>query len=136
MSRCPVEDNYPMKIDVTGATGFVGRYLVRQLAGSGHTLRCWHRPSSDLTDLGSQPVEWQLGDLNDSAASVQLVTGCDAVVHAALYRPGKGFRGAEGDVVEFAQQNVIGTLRLIEPLAGPASAGSSSFQLALSMREY
>jgi uncharacterized protein YbjT (DUF2867 family) len=82
-----------MKIAVTGATGFVGRYLVRQLTGSGHTLRCWHRPSSDLADLESQPVEWILGDLNDPAASEQLVSGCDAVVHAALYRPGKGFRG-------------------------------------------
>lgn len=103
-----------MKIALTGATGFVGRYLVRQLAGSGHSLRCWHRPSSDLTGLESQPVEWHLGDLNDPAASKQLVAGCDAVIHAALARPCKGFRGAEGDVVEFAQRNVIGSLRLIE----------------------
>ncbi len=103
-----------MKIAITGATGFVGRYLVRRLAGSGHTLRCWHRPSSDLTGLESQPVDWLLGDLNDPAASEQLVSGCDAVVHAALSRHGKGFRGAEGDVVEFAQRNVIGSLRLIE----------------------
>lgn len=103
-----------MKIAITGATGFVGRYLVRQLAGSGHTLRCWHRPSSDLTGLEAQPVKWILGDLNDPAASEQLVAGCDAVVHAALFRSGKGFRGAEGDVVDFAQRNVIGTLRLIE----------------------
>ena len=47
-------------------------------------------------------------------AAKSLVAGCDAVVHAALFRPGTGFRGAEGDVVEFAEQNVIGTLRLIE----------------------
>ena len=103
-----------MKIAITGATGFVGRYLVRRLASSGHTLSCWHRPSSDLTGLESQTVDWHLGDLNDPAANEQLVSGCDAVVHAALSRHGKGFRGAEGDVVEFAQRNVIGSLRLIE----------------------
>ena len=42
------------------------------------------------------------------------MAGCDAVVHAALYRPGTGFRGAEGDLIEFVERNVLGTLRLIE----------------------
>src|SRR4051812_3743812 len=113
-----------MKIAITGATGFVGRYIVARLAGSGHSLRCWHRPSSDLTGLESQNVDWCLGDLNDPAASEKLVRGCDAVVHAALARPGKGFRGAEGDVLEFAQRNVIGSLRLIE---AARQAGVSRF---------
>lgn len=103
-----------MKIAITGATGFVGRYIVARLADSGHSLRCWRRPSSDLTGLESQNVDWLLGDLNDPAASEKLVDGCDAVVHAALARPGKGFRGAEGNVLEFAERNVIGSLRLIE----------------------
>jgi len=35
-------------------------------------------------------------------------------VHAALYRPGTGFRGAEGDLVTFVERNVLGSLRLIE----------------------
>jgi nucleoside-diphosphate-sugar epimerase len=52
--------------------------------------------------------------LNDEQATNLLVADCGAVVHAALYRPGAGFRGAEGDVIEFAERNVIGTLRLIE----------------------
>src|SRR6185503_15203249 len=85
-----------MKIAITGATGFVGRYIVSRLARSGHSLRCWHRPSSDLTGLESQNVDWCLGDLNDPAASEKLVRGCDAVVHAALGRTGKGFRGPKG----------------------------------------
>jgi nucleoside-diphosphate-sugar epimerase len=42
------------------------------------------------------------------------VRGCDAVVHAALYRPGRAFRGGEGNLIEFVDKNVIGTLRLIE----------------------
>ena len=36
-----------MRIAVTGATGFLGRYIVHQLARDGHRLRCWHRPGSD-----------------------------------------------------------------------------------------
>jgi nucleoside-diphosphate-sugar epimerase len=104
-----------MRIALTGATGFIGRYIAHHLAGKGHQLRCWHRPNSDrdgfdqITDL-----EWVEGELGNSRSASSLVDGCDAVVHAALYRPGKEFRGGEGDVMEFASKNVLGTLELIE----------------------
>lgn len=105
-----------MKIAITGGPGFIGHYILRQLAVSGHSLRCWYRPTSDrggLEDLAAA-IEWVPGDLNDQQSTDSLVAGCDAVVHAALYRPGVGFRGAEGDLIEFAEHNVIGTLRLVE----------------------
>lgn len=105
-----------MKIAVTGGTGFIGHYILRQFASSGHALKCWFRPTSDRSGLDdvASAIQWLPGDLNDERASESLVSGCDAVVHAALDRPGEGFRGAEGDVVEFAERNVIGTLRMIE----------------------
>jgi nucleoside-diphosphate-sugar epimerase len=105
-----------MKIAVTGGPGFIGHYILRQLASAGHSLRCWYRPTSDrsgLEDIASN-VEWMPGELNDEGAAKSLVAGCDAVVHAALYRPGMGFRGAEGDVIEFVERNLVGTLRLVE----------------------
>ena len=104
-----------MQVALTGATGFIGRYIVNHLAEQGHTLRCWHRASSnregfdDISDL-----QWIEGDLGDRDSASALVDGCDAVVHAALYRPGIAFRGAEGDPIEFVQKNVVGTLELIE----------------------
>ena len=105
-----------MKIAVTGATGFIGRYILREVAGAGHALRCWYRPSSDRSGLDevSSVVEWLPGDLNDQRASESLVAGCDAVVHAALWRSGRSFRGAEGDLIEFVERNVVGSLQLIE----------------------
>ena len=105
-----------MKIALTGATGFIGRYIVRQLASAGHKLRCWYRPSSDRSGLDdvAASVEWLAGDLNDKRASFDLVSGCDSVMHAALWRPGTGFRGAEGDLIEFVERNVVGSLRLID----------------------
>ena len=105
-----------MKIAITGGPGFIGRYILRQLASAGHSLRCWYRPTSDRSGLEdvAASLEWLPGDLNDATSSKALVAGCDAVVHAALYRPGAGFRGAEGDIVEFVEQNVLGSLRLIE----------------------
>src|SRR5436190_14918608 len=105
-----------MKIAVTGATGFIGRYLVRELASQGHELRCWHSPTSDRGGMEDvvPPIKWQLGRLGDAAASESLVAGCDAVVHAAVHHPGGGFRGGEGDTLSFVQANVVGTLQLIE----------------------
>ncbi len=106
-----------MHIAITGATGFLGRYLVAKLTASGHTCRCWHRAESDLSGFSPETdkaIEWLPGTLGDELACRDLVTGCDAVIHAALDRPGAGFRGAEGDIPAFAQRNIIGSLQLIE----------------------
>src|SRR6476659_8977289 len=98
-----------MNIAITGATGFIGHYILRHLSAAGHRLRCWFRPDSNRTGLAdiAASIEWVLGDLNDQPSSERLVAGCDAVVHAALYRPGTGFRGAEGDIVTFVERNVV-----------------------------
>jgi len=105
-----------MEIAITGATGFLGRYIVAHLLECGHVCRCWHRPESDRDgmDPGTGRLNWVEGALGDEAAARRLVEGVNAVVHAALHREGAGFRGAEGDPVEFATKNVLGTIRLIE----------------------
>lgn len=104
-----------MRVALTGATGFIGRYIANHLAEQGHQLRCWHRASSNRDGFDKVgDLEWLVGDLGDPDDATTLANGCDAVVHAALYRPGTRFRGAEGDVIEFVQKNVVGTLVLIE----------------------
>lgn len=105
-----------MLIGVTGATGFLGRYIVEQLVGEGHRCRCWHRPTSDrggFDDL-QDSIEWIPGGLCDEAAAKSLVHGVDAVVHAALDRAGVWRRNEMGGLIEFAELNLIGTLRLID----------------------
>ena len=114
-----------MRIALTGATGFIGRYVADHLASQGHSLRCWRRPSSDTRGFEHiQEIEWIDGELGQTESAKALVDGCDAVVHAALNRPGLGFGGAEGDVVEFVERNVVGTLKLIE---AARSAGAGRF---------
>jgi nucleoside-diphosphate-sugar epimerase len=116
-----------MRVALTGVTGFIGRYIVKHLLEQGHTLRCWYRSSSNRDGFDdASDLEWVEGDLGDAGSSEALVEGCDAVVHAALYRPGMGFRGTEGDLVEFVQKNVVGTLALIESARG-AGAGRFVF---------
>lgn len=105
-----------MRIALTGATGFVGRYIVAHLAGQEHKLRCWHRANSDRSgfDPWADAIEWVEGDLGKPGSDSKLVCGCDAVVHAALFHPGGGFRGGEGEIVPFVEKNVVGAIRLIE----------------------
>src|SRR5262245_16699509 len=107
-----------MRIAVTGATGFLGCYLVRHLAGAGHRLRCWHRPTSDRSgfDDVAGSVAWLPGSLGDPAAAAALVRGADAVVHAALeWQRIGGFRaGAQDDPLPFLEANLMGSLRLFQ----------------------
>ena len=103
-----------MKIAVTGATGFVGSELVSQLSTAGHELKCWHRPSSDLSRLDDLSIQWVPGELGDGSSAAELVQGCDAVVHSGLWRSGMSFQANESNVVEYARVNILGSLELIE----------------------
>jgi nucleoside-diphosphate-sugar epimerase len=117
-----------MHIAITGATGFLGRYLVRRLAAAGHRLRCWYRPTSDRSgfDDPAGAVEWLPGGLRDAASTEALVRRVDAVVHAALEwdRQG-GFRSsAQDDPEGFLEANLLGSLRLFR---AAFTAGVSRF---------
>ncbi len=107
-----------MRIAITGATGFLGRYLVRGLAAAGHQLRCWYRPTSDRSGLESiaDAIEWLPGTLGDAAATQALVRGADAVVHAAVEWDGPRNRGggSHGTADVFLGINLTGSLQLFQ----------------------
>ncbi|MDX1500782.1 MAG: NAD(P)-dependent oxidoreductase [Thermoanaerobaculia bacterium] len=104
-----------MKIAVTGATGFVGRHLLRRLVADGHRCRCWRRPGSDLGGFEdvAMGVEWVPGELARGDED-PLLDGCAAVVHCAFHHPGGGFRpSGAADVAAFVDRNLLGSLRLL-----------------------
>ena len=70
-------------VAVTGVTGFVGPHLVAALARRGFRLRLLVRRWSPLPSLEDVAADMVLGDLSDEAALKRLVSGADAVVHAA-----------------------------------------------------
>jgi nucleoside-diphosphate-sugar epimerase len=105
-----------MYIAITGATGFLGRYIVRHLAAAGHRLRCWHRQGSDrsgLEDL-NKAIEWLPGQLGDKPAAHALLKGVNAVVHAAVRwgGPRTSGQGSHGDPDAFFGVNLVGSLQL------------------------
>ncbi|MBN1464589.1 NAD-dependent epimerase/dehydratase family protein [candidate division KSB1 bacterium] len=76
-----------MKALVTGASGFTGGYMVRNLLEHGYAVRAFVRPQSVLSALQHLPIEFAYGDLQNERQVLDAVDGVDAVFHiAALYR--------------------------------------------------
>ena len=73
-----------MKVLVTGATGFVGREIVRQLRAAGHTIRILARnPRSPAAQeaVSRWEVEVYPGDVLEAASLEVALAGVDAVIH-------------------------------------------------------
>lgn len=75
------------KVLVTGATGFTGAYLVKELVRLGCQVHAIARPSSRLGDLEGLPVTWHRGNVYDPAVVEKAMQGVNYVFHlAAAYR--------------------------------------------------
>jgi dihydroflavonol-4-reductase len=72
---------------VTGATGFIGSHVVRQLLLRGDRVRILARNSSRKSNIEAFGCEIAIGDLKDLMSLLRCVQGCRRVYHvAADYR--------------------------------------------------
>jgi nucleoside-diphosphate-sugar epimerase len=97
-----------MKLLVTGATGFLGRYIVAEAMRRGHEVRAQVRPASNVAGLNwdTHPrLEMVRADLRSKARLDELVTGVDLVIHAAADKTSDFY-------AQFAA-NVVGTENLL-----------------------
>ena len=72
-----------MNVLVTGATGFVGSHLVRQLCEAGHAVRALYRSKNKLSQLEGLEFETTQGTLADTAALERACAGCEILFHVA-----------------------------------------------------
>ncbi len=101
-------------VAITGATGYVGRFVVAELHQRGMHIRALSRPTSDRSGFAI-PVEWVTGDLRSQEGVEALVAGADAIIHLAYeHVPGK-YRNGEGDnLPAWLDANVDGSMRLFK----------------------
>ncbi len=72
-----------MKALVTGATGFVGSHIARQLIEAGYAVRAFYRSQKKLSQLADLELEAVPGDLDDIARLERACAGCELVFHVA-----------------------------------------------------
>lgn len=100
-----------MRAFVTGATGFIGGHVARQLSERGDQVVALVRSPDKASDLREQGAELIEGDLSDEEAIKRGVDGAEAVFHVgAVYKVGipKKDRDAMTDA------NVRGTERVLD----------------------
>lgn len=98
-----------MKTFVTGATGFIGASIVRELLRDGREVRALVRTSSDLSNLKGLDVELWRGDLLDPDCLLKGLAGCDVLYHAAA-----DYRLWTRTPEEMYRTNVGGTVAALE----------------------
>ncbi len=96
------------RVLVTGATGFIGRRLVRRLIAAGARVRLLARPTSNLRVLAEMAAQVEVcsGDLGESSSLQGAVRGAELVFHLAT---------AAGPAWEEVHQaTVLGTESLLQ----------------------
>lgn len=93
---------------VTGATGFLGSHVARQLAARGERVRVLVRATSDRRALADMPAEVAEGDLRDSVSLDRAISGVSRVFHVAA-----DYRLWARDTREIYESNVTGTRNLL-----------------------
>ncbi|HTS45559.1 MAG TPA: NAD-dependent epimerase/dehydratase family protein [Puia sp.] len=74
------------KVLVTGGTGFLGAYIIKELLDKNHQVRAIKRNSPlpfFIPETVLNKVEWVTGDILDAVSLEEAMDGVDAVIHAA-----------------------------------------------------
>ena len=101
-----------MRVFVTGATGFIGTELVKELIAVGHQVRGLTRSDAGVEQLKAVGAEVHRGDLTDLDSLRSGATGMDAVVNLAFNH----------DLSKFAQ-NAEDEIKAIEALGSVLEPG-------------
>lgn len=98
-----------MKYFLTGATGFIGRRVARQLVAAGHAVVAVVRDPARAGDLSALGVALHRGDVTDRESMRAPMTGADGVFHIAGW-----YKVGVRDASDGARINIAGTRNVLE----------------------
>jgi dihydroflavonol-4-reductase len=98
-----------MKVLLTGADGFLGSNITRELLAQGYEVRAFHTPYRQTITLEGLPIERYKGDLLNPKDLEIAIVGCDAIIHAAASTSVWPSRNPKSLLI-----NVEGTKRIVE----------------------
>lgn len=96
-----------MRIFVTGATGWVGSAVVRELVEAGHQVTGLIRSPEQAAGFGTAGVQTLVGSLEDIGRLQEAASEADAVIHTAFNHDWSRF--AENSAVERRAIEAIGS---------------------------
>ncbi len=99
-----------MKYLITGATGFIGPYLVRRLISQGHGCRCIVRDTSSRNVPQGPGIELVQGDITDINSLKGIADGIDYIFHLATLGHMSNFRVSDE---MFMKVNLLGTRNIM-----------------------
>jgi dihydroflavonol-4-reductase len=89
-----------MKYFVTGATGFIGQEVVRQLVSAGHKVNALVREAGRGEKIKSPTVDLFTGDVTNRYSMRAGMQGVDGVFHIArLYKVGVRDKSGENSLI-------------------------------------
>ena len=97
-----------MKVLITGATGFLGKYVVEELKNNGYQVVAFGRNEKIGKTLIDSNVEFFKGDIENKEDLLGALQGCSAVIHAAALST------VWGKWSNFYKVNVLGTRNIVE----------------------
>jgi nucleoside-diphosphate-sugar epimerase len=122
-----------MRVFVTGATGFIGTELVKELIAAGHQVRGLTRSDEGVEQLKAVGAEVLRGDLTDLDSLRSGATGMDVVVNLAFSHDFANFaKSAEDEIKAIkALGSVLEPGKLLVVTSGTALANGGPGHLRL-----